>query len=89
ALYRILQVDYDGRSSLSEVIQLRRELSLLQNPVGQMLRLTESADLTIYDLYGRQLASGFAEGGAFSVADLPAGTYLLRTGETTQKFVKQ
>ncbi|MEM6769331.1 MAG: T9SS type A sorting domain-containing protein [Bacteroidota bacterium] len=89
ALYRILQVDIDGRSSLSEVIQLRRKLSLLQNPVGQTLRLAEPADVTILDLYGRQLASGFAEGGAFPVADLPSGTYLLRTGETTQKFVKQ
>ncbi|MEM1323694.1 MAG: T9SS type A sorting domain-containing protein [Bacteroidota bacterium] len=91
--YRLLQVDFDGRSELSDVVAVKFQsqsqwLRAYPNPVRQQLRIDIASDapssplhLQLFDATGRLLHSTFTNAADFvelDLADQPAGLYLLR-----------
>lgn len=86
AFYRLLQTDFDGTESYSAVISLTRtdgkDWQIYPNPLGTGRTLTVSAavdtEFELLSLNGK-LLNRFAPGSTrLSLADLPAGVYLLR-----------
>ncbi len=104
-VYRIQQTDLDGTTSVSELVSVDFDGAgtevLLPNPVSTILYLRVPAGknggklATLYDLAGRELRQITTNGNLteISVAELPAGTYLLRfelEGEMrVERFVKR
>ena len=99
--YRLRSVDFDGAEQHSDVIALRRrvatgELLAYPNPVGDVLTVETELDRAqpyrLADALGRTLRSGRIGAGAtrttLSVADLPAGRYLLSVGGQTVAVLK-
>lgn len=102
--YRLMQVDTDGDREASKIVQVlwKEELgvSLLQNPVQNVLVLTVDADAVLpvrYELVsgsGAVVINGVSQTSTINqeVSSLPAGTYHLllkdaREVETTQKVL--
>lgn len=92
--YRLMQEDYDGTTTLSEVRTVlfntvSNEIGIYPNPATDLINVTglppsESNELNLYDVQGRQVASstGTAQ---LKVGTLANGTYLLEmiSGTTT------
>jgi hypothetical protein len=94
-LYRLLAQGADEKQHFSEVITHQRlvsgtsevaEISLLQNPVGDLLTLTNSTQreqvVELFDIVGRRVAVFSLSSGTSQMAwpaELGAGWYVLRT----------
>lgn len=96
--YRLRQVDFDGTTTFSEFVLVQRQglgLSAYPNPVASRLFLGGATDgeATIMDMNGRTLRMIPLTGDGIDVANLRAGTYLLRvataTGTETIRFVRK
>ena len=97
-LYRLRQIDYDGKETLSKVISIatkdKGKLTVYPNPVSNTLNLnyTEGGDFQILNLLGQQVMVGKNPplgAGGLDVSALPQGTYVLKVGAEQVKFVKQ
>lgn len=97
--YRLKQVDFDGKSSYSEIRSVYNpaELRLLQNPsngifgVGGMPKHQENV-IQVMDLSGKQLQEHLVFGESFELdlTDYHAGMYLVTVNETeTIKIIKE
>jgi len=91
--YRIRQIDYDGGSTLSEVVaylnpastSAKSNFRLIENPIAEQMNL-ESSDAstvtaTLYDLTGKSLHTFQLSSGRNSIAwptSLSAGMYVLQ-----------
>ena len=66
-------------------------LSIFPNPAVDYILVSniDRCEYKIYDLSGKLLLSGITSGDAISVADLPKGIYIFRTGENSLKFIKK
>ena len=67
-------------------------LEAYPNPSGPTLHVrgfATGSPYTIVDAYGRQVQGGTLEGQQLTVATLPAGTYVLRTGGRAVTFVRE
>ena len=83
--YRLLQTDFDGTTSYSDVVSVtiaESELLAYPNPADDRVWLTgtiagEAA--TLFDAMGRTLRTGTANDASFTIdlSDLPAGRYLI------------
>lgn len=104
--YRIRQVDVDGNFSYSDIVTVsfggsREAATLAPNPTNGLLSLRratvsdEPFTVRIMDLSGREVLrrEAVTDGTPFSVAELPAGVYLLRYLEgkemTSVRFVRR
>ncbi len=88
--YRIMQTDFNGQFSLSDMrelkIELQTKISVSPNPgATQVITLQQAAPVdlpyTIVDMQGKEVSSGIILKGntqqAISLQQLPAGVYLL------------
>ena len=96
--YRLRQVDIDGRAAYSPVVTLAASaaadaLVLYPNPAHDQLVVPAPAgtSVQVLDLTGRVLLTiSLPPSGEVRVAELPAGTYLMRMGEgRVLRFSKQ
>ena len=96
--YRLAQVDEDGTTTFSPVVALAATTSaaLYPNPAHDRLTVPAPAGtpVRVLDLLGRVvLTLALPPSGEVSVAALPAGSYVLQTGEDAQaqrfKFSKE
>jgi hypothetical protein len=104
-LYRLRQIDNDGKETLSKVISIaavetRHALSLHPNPVSNTLTIEFDSPLwglgagnfQILNLLGQQVLSGKTPpsgSGGLDVSALPQGSYVLKVGTEQAKFIKQ
>jgi choice-of-anchor B domain-containing protein len=92
--YRLKQVDLDGSFAFSDVrevvLQSSEALRVYPNPVGNRLRLSDEVEGTvrIYRNDGALVRETKVVGRGLEVADLPAGQYWLRRGNSVVPFVK-
>ena len=96
--YRLRSVDFDGKESLSNIVSVLSSKSgkvqVYPNPVtDKMIISTESNDtetFSIVNLLGQNVQTGQLNGQKeVSVNELSAGTYFLKVGAETIKFVKR
>lgn len=95
--YRLEQTDIDGRSSYSAVAKVFFEntgFSLLTSPVGNKQVQVYSSNKQVLSLLtsdGRRMMKiNLTEGvNTINVAHLPAGIYLLRTANNSEKLILQ
>jgi Leucine-rich repeat (LRR) protein len=92
--YRLKQLDYNGTTSYSRIIQISTEevsLKIYPNPVREILTVensTEGKSIKIYDLAGRLIYTKPATRKQMIVtSDFLPGAYLLSVGNKTAKFV--
>jgi Concanavalin A-like lectin/glucanases superfamily/Secretion system C-terminal sorting domain len=92
--YRLRQIDFDGKETLSKVVSVSNKenskLKVYPNPVSNVLMVeTDNAgEFYITNLLGQRIISGKAAQ-RIDVSALPVGTYFLKIGEERVKFVKQ
>ena len=96
--YRLLQIDNDGKETLSKVISVERKgnnkLKVYPNPVSNVLTVERNAvpfttsDFQILNLLGQQVMNGKATQ-RIDVSALPEGNYVLKVGAEQVKFIKQ
>jgi hypothetical protein len=88
--YRLRQVDFDGKATLSEVVAVKasvknKALAVYPNPANNVLTLsnTEGVDLTakVYDMMGKLVAATPLNGNTLSIADLPVGLFQLQVSD--------
>ncbi|WP_418123660.1 reprolysin-like metallopeptidase [Chryseobacterium sp. PTM-20240506] len=67
------------------------EVKLFPNPVKNILNVSNatSEEYKIFDMGGKLINSGKLERGAINVSGLIKGVYLVQTGETTKRFIKE
>lgn len=91
--FRLRQVDFDGHTSYSPVVEVEvttlSRFTLMPNPardVVQMIGLEEGQTIALYDLAGRRVLQQRAEGFLLrlDVATLPRGMYVVRASTHTQ-----
>ena len=99
--YRLRQVDLDGTAHFSPVATVGSRasvgLALSPNPVRESLTFATEAPTayTVRNAFGQVVRTGTTLAGAntLSVAELPAGVYLVElhasTGRVVQRFVKE
>lgn len=96
--YRLRSVDFDGKESLSNIVSVLSSKSgkvqVYPNPVtDKMIISTESNDMetfSIVNLLGQNVQTGQLNGQKeVNVNELSAGTYFLKVGAETIKFVKR
>ena len=68
----------------------KQELVIYPNPVSDILRIEGSVDdyYKVYDVLGRLVLQGTLED-EIDVSKLPSGTYILRVGNESRKFVRE
>ncbi len=68
----------------------KQELVIYPNPVSDILRVEGSVDdyYEVYDVLGRLVLQGTLED-EIDVSKLPSGTYILRVGNESRKFVRE
>jgi hypothetical protein len=99
-LYRLRQIDNDGKETLSKTISIQTnstkgKLAAYPNPVSTLLTVenTEGEHFEIINLLGQQVMSGKAPfggwGAGLDVSALPQGSYFLKVGTEQVKFMKQ
>jgi hypothetical protein len=102
AYYRLRQVDFDGKTSLSNIIYIPigskgQPLSVYPNPTSRELYvvgLEDAATLELYNANGKlQLSQPVSGSSSIDLTNLPAGVYLYRITTATDvhqgKVVKQ
>jgi hypothetical protein len=98
--YRILQRDFDGKTSYSgkEVVEFKtgiaaNDIQILGNPIrmNELALITPIAqDIALYSMLGQLCWEQHLAAGSHTidVSFLPKGTYLLQTSTTSHKVVK-
>jgi hypothetical protein len=102
AYYRLRQVDFDGKTSLSNIIYIPigskgQPLSVYPNPTSRelyVLGLEDAATIDLYNANGKvQLSQPVLGSSSVDLTNLPAGVYLYRITTATDvqqgKVVKQ
>jgi hypothetical protein len=94
SVYRLRQVDFDGKEMFSKVISINKKvpktLKIYPSVTTQFLTLdaTEVVDYQVFNLLGQPILNGRTKQ-RIDVSDLPTGTYIIRVGWEQVKFVKQ
>jgi CHRD domain/Secretion system C-terminal sorting domain len=92
--YRLRQIDFDGKESLSKVVSIaskgNKKLKIFPNPVSNVLTIEteENSVVHILNLLGQEVISS-NNTQRLDVSFLPRGTYIIKAGEELSKFVKQ
>ena len=98
--YRILQRDFDGESSYSEVRKVKfstgtaaNDIQILGNPIqmNELALITPiDQDIALYSMLGQLYWKKHLAAGSHTVdvSFLPKGTYLLQTKTTSHKVIK-
>ena len=92
--YRLKQMDMDGKSKYSAVIELinKRDAAafLYPNPAGNEIKVItgQKEQLYIIDIYGRNVLSAFTNQ-AINITSLRPGHYYCRLGAAVLSFVKK
>ena len=86
--FRLRQIDLDGTSEFSPVVELTipaLRLSAYPNPARTSVRITRppGTTATVYDLLGRTVATLAPHVEHFGVSALPSGLYLIRAAGQT------
>jgi hypothetical protein len=99
-LYRLRQIDNDGKETFSKVISIQnspsggRGLKVYPSVSTGILTVetSEMGDYQVFNLLGQQMLTGKtlpSGAGGLDVSALPQGTYILKVGVEQAKFVKQ
>ena len=93
-LENVLRYTYEGTIDAIDGPKLRPGEVIFRQGVDQMAfdGLADGTRLTVYALDGKQLQTITAHGGQQTVVSLagqPAGTYIVKLGDATFKFVKR
>ncbi|RSK51138.1 T9SS type A sorting domain-containing protein [Hymenobacter rigui] len=97
AYYRLRQLDHDGRATWSSIITVQAnaasELAVFPVPAGTQITISGPAGIPfqIINQLGQAVRVGTVGGDPVSLAELPAGVYIVRneaTGRNT-RFLKQ
>lgn len=96
--YRIKQVDYDGKSSYSDVVSVMyktdgSDVRIYPNPASDEVKITASkpTELVVSDILGKviyeQTVNG--ENNVVDVSNFPNGILIFKLGNQIQKIIKQ
>lgn len=102
--YRLRQIDYDGKETLSKVISISNKskatlkaypsvtTGILTIEMGNVMENYEGNSYQVFNLLGQQMLNAqksALEVWRLDVSALPKGTYILRIGLEQVKFMKQ
>ncbi len=92
--YRLKQVDFNGRTSYSEIrtiqIDLTTETRVFPNPFNTVLQIESNLDnYTIYDSVGKIVKEGTLTGTQIDLSDLREGIYLINLKSEHEQFTKK
>jgi hypothetical protein len=98
--YRLKQIDFDGKTSLSSVVRIANgemtEITMYPNPVQNILNvrlphaIKTSVQVTITDLTGRVVRTEqLAVNGEVNMNSLTNGTYLVTVKDNVQKVTRR
>jgi hypothetical protein len=98
--YRLKQIDFDGKTSLSSVVRIANgettEIAMYPNPVQNILNvrlphaIKTSVQVTITDLTGRVIRTEqLAANGEVNMNSLTNGTYLVTVNDNVQKVTRR
>jgi hypothetical protein len=92
--YRLKQVDVNGKytytktASLALREKMQAQFSLYPNPASSTLYINNLEEpAVIYDVFGNRVMT-IPENGNTDISDLKSGSYFIRSGTITQKFMK-
>jgi hypothetical protein len=89
--YRLLQTDYDGKGTYSNIIVLsgsEPEFQIMPNPANEELRFSKDLEcFDIMNIFGEIVISNIVATNHVDIAQLPDGIYFIRSGEAVQKFM--
>jgi hypothetical protein len=95
--YRLKQIDNDGKTSYSQIVNveqkgIKKGLKVYPTLVSSNILNVDtegvSSDYNIYNLMGQIVKTG-KTGQSIEVSDLVKGTYIIKVGAESAKFVKQ
>lgn len=92
--YRLEQLDADGRKTYSNVVTVNFDgvsgLSVYPNPATTQVTVKATDLVQVYDLSGKLVLSQQPVNGTavINISKLAKGTYVLKSGKTSGKFVK-
>ena len=92
--YRLRQIDFDGKETLSKVISVatnkNSKLITYPNPVATILTVEQEtiSDYHIFNLVGQEVMCGTVVR-SIDVSSLPQGVYTLKISKEQVRFVKQ
>jgi hypothetical protein len=92
--YRLRQIDFDGKESLSKVVSIaskgNKKIKTFPNPVSNVLTVEteENSVVHIINLLGQEVLSS-NNSQSLDISFLPRGTYIIKEGEELSRFVKQ
>jgi len=95
--YRLNQIDFDGRSTVSPIRQLEFdaeavEISIYPNPVVDYVNVEtteQGASLQVYDMHGKLLLENDLDASSrVNTQDLLSGAYIFRVTNANGEFIK-
>jgi Secretion system C-terminal sorting domain len=100
--YRLRQMDFDGKESLSKVVSVRQtqkgQIQISPNPTSDKVNIflsnndrLESTTITVYDLIGRQVLTQKTTANAFELdmSNLAKGTYLVKIDANNSVYTEK
>lgn len=97
--YRLIQVDFDGKTTVSEIRSVQimfdvAQLMLFPNPASEYVTIiSPNKELTFYDLSGKSIQGNrtFFEIGSnmyyLDISNLPKGIYVISDGQNQEKLI--
>jgi Secretion system C-terminal sorting domain len=100
--YRLRQIDFDGKESLSKVVSVRQtqkgQIQISPNPTSDKVNILlsnndrlESTTITVYDLIGRQVLTQKTTANALELdmSNLAKGTYLVKIDANNSVYTEK
>jgi trimeric autotransporter adhesin len=100
--YRLRQMDFDGKESLSKVVSVRQnkkgQIQIAPNPTSDKVNIIlsnndrlESTTITVYDLIGRQVLTQKTTANAveLDMSNLAKGTYLVKIDANNSVYTEK
>jgi hypothetical protein len=92
--YQLTQVDKDGRMQIQGIKSvvfdelLQQPIIIYPNPSSSIFNLSKSTTWLIFDIYGKQIKSGY--GNRIDLSTAPKANYIIKFGDgTTQRLILQ
>ncbi len=90
--YKLEQVDFNGVRDFSDQIVVNfktRKKKVGPNPTHDFIYVEENTEIVLFNLVGEKVLSGKSRDGKIDLSKLHSGLYLIKTGNTIERIIKE